>query len=90
MSSLISVYHIIPYSVKGINTILHIHYTVIGIKKITISYTEDQYEWLENHPEINKSGVFRKAISYMMKNGSSSLSESDLEIISREVGQGSQ
>ena len=58
---------------------------VIGIKKITISYSDDQYEWLENHPEINRSGVFRKAIGYMMKNGSSSLSDTDLESMSREV-----
>ena len=70
---------------KGINTVLHIHYKVIGIKKITISYTEDQYEWLESHPEINRSGVFRQAISHMMKNGSSTLSENDLESISKEV-----
>ncbi len=58
---------------------------VIGIKKITISYPEEQHYWLEKHPEINRSGVFRQAISHMMKNGSSSLSEKDLESISKEV-----
>ena len=70
---------------KGINTVLHIHYKVIGIKKITISYPDEQHTWLENHPEINRSGVFRQAISHMMKNHSSTLSEVDLEEISKEV-----
>lgn len=70
---------------KGINTVLHIHYKVIGIKKITISYPDEQQAWLEQHPEINRSGVFRQAISHMMKKDSSSLSEIDLEEISKEV-----
>lgn len=61
---------------------------MIGIKKITISYSEDQYNWLEMHPEINRSAVFRKVINYMMKNGSSYLSDGDLEAISTEVRRG--
>jgi hypothetical protein len=55
------------------------------MKKITISYSDELFEWLERHPEINRSGVFRQAISHMMKNSSSSLSENDLESISKEV-----
>ena len=55
------------------------------MKKITLSYPEEQHIWLEKHPEINRSGVFRQAISHMMKNGSSTLSENDLESISKEV-----
>jgi hypothetical protein len=42
---------------------------VIGIKKITISYPDEQHIWLEKHPEINRSGVFRQAISHMIVNG---------------------
>ncbi len=55
------------------------------MKKITLSYPDEQHNWLEKHPEINRSGVFRQAISYMMKNSSSSLSENDLESITKEV-----
>ena len=55
------------------------------MKKITLSYPDEQHIWLEKHPEINRSGVFRQAINHMMKNGSSSLSDTDLESISREV-----
>ena len=55
------------------------------MKKITLSYPDEQHSWLEKHPEINRSGVFRQAIGHMMKNGSSSLSENDLDAISKEV-----
>ncbi len=55
------------------------------MKKITLSYPDEQHIWLEKHPEINRSGVFSQAISHMMKNGRSSLSENDLESISKEV-----
>ena len=72
---------------KGINTVLPIRYKVIGIKKITISYPDEQFIWLEKHPEINRSGVFRQAISQLMKNDSSSLSGNDLEVISKEIEQ---
>ena len=55
------------------------------MKKITLSYPDEQHIWLEKHPEINRSGVFRQAINHMMKKDSSSLSEIDLEEISNEV-----
>ncbi len=55
------------------------------MKKITLSYPDEQHTWLEKHPEINRSGVFRQAISHMMKKGNSSLSETDLEEISKDV-----
>ena len=55
------------------------------MKKITLSYPDEQHLWLEKHPEINRSGVFRQAISHMMKKGNSSLSETDLEEISKDV-----
>lgn len=64
---------------KGINTILTIPYKVIGIKKITISYPDEQYEWLEQHPEINKSGLFRAMVGYLMKTDKASLNGKDLE-----------
>jgi hypothetical protein len=53
--------------------------------KITLSYSDEQHFWLEKHPEITRSGVFRQAISHMMKTGNSFLSETDLEEISKEV-----
>jgi hypothetical protein len=61
--------------------ILHTVHSEI-MKKITISYPEEQYKWLENHPEINKSGLFRTVVGYMMKKEKSTLSLTDLNEIS--------
>ena len=74
------------YYVMYIYCILHTVYSV-KMKKITISYPDEQFEWLERHPEINKSGVFRKAISHMMANESSALTDGDLDLIANEVSQ---
>lgn len=49
------------------------------MKKITISYPDEQYEWLEQHPEINKSGLFRAMVGYLMKTDKASLNGKDLE-----------
>lgn len=55
------------------------------MKKITISYPDDQFEWLEEHPEFNKSGAFRAIIGYMMKNDKCSLTEVDLKAIAESI-----
>ena len=44
-----------------------------------VSFGEEENAWLEEHPEINKSAVFRKIIRYMMKTGRIVISESDFE-----------
>ena len=51
------------------------------MKKITISYPDEQFEWLENHPEINKSGLFRAVVDYMMKKDQNILNKYDLGAI---------
>lgn len=55
------------------------------MKKITISYPDEQYEWLEQHPEINKSGLFRAMVGYLMKTEKSSLNGKDLEDLKHRV-----
>lgn len=70
---------------KGIYTLLTIPYKVLGIKKITISYPDEQFDWLEEHPEINKSGLFRAIVGYMMRNDKSSLNQEDLKKISEGI-----
>lgn len=55
------------------------------MKKITISYTDEQHEWLEKHPEINKSGAFRRIISYMMEHDVAVISESEIKAISDKI-----
>jgi hypothetical protein len=35
------------------------------LKRITISYTEDEEKWINKHPEINISGLFRKLIEFL-------------------------
>ncbi len=47
--------------------------------KYLISVPENCAKWLENHPEINKSGLFQKVAEYMMKNGKTSLEPEDIE-----------
>lgn len=51
------------------------------MKKITISYPDEQFEWLEGHPEINKSGLFRAVVDYMMKKDQNILNKYDLGAI---------
>lgn len=51
------------------------------MKKITISYPDEQFEWLENHPEINKSGLFRAVVGFMMNREKSTLSHNDMKEI---------
>lgn len=53
------------------------------MKHVTISYPDEQFDWLEDHPEINKSGLFRAIVAYMMKNGKSYLDAGDLKEISK-------
>lgn len=55
------------------------------MKKITISYPDEQFEWLENHPEINKSGLFRAVVGFMMKREKSTLSHNDMKEIAENL-----
>jgi ABC-type antimicrobial peptide transport system permease subunit len=40
---------------------------VVEHRPITVSITNEQIEWLEAHPEINRSQLFREAIDFKMK-----------------------
>jgi len=49
------------------------------MKHFTISCDETIYDWLQKHPEVNKSGLFQKVAEYMMNNGKTSLEQNDIE-----------
>jgi hypothetical protein len=49
------------------------------MKHFTISCDDAMYDWLQKHPEINKSGLFQKVAEYMMNNGKTSLNLGDME-----------
>ncbi|MEM3191830.1 MAG: hypothetical protein QW292_07030 [Candidatus Parvarchaeota archaeon] len=51
------------------------------MKRITISYTEDEERWINQHPEINVSALFRKLIDYLSAKESISLEAKDAEQI---------
>ncbi len=47
-------------------------------KKILITVPEEDANWLDLHPEINKSGLFQKITEYMMKSGKTRVEQEDL------------
>jgi len=49
------------------------------MKHFTISCDETIYDWLQKHPEVNKSGLFQKVVEYMMNDGRTSLEQNDIE-----------
>lgn len=58
---------------------------VILVKHATISFSEEQYAWLDNHPEINKSGLFRAMVDYLMKKEKLAIQTQDLEEVEKTV-----
>ena len=44
-------------------------------RKFLISVSEDEGIWLDNHPEVNKSGLFQRVIHFMMENRASILTD---------------
>jgi hypothetical protein len=53
------------------------------MKRITISYTEKEEAWINQHPEINISALFRRMIDYLSERESLTLQESDAVEIAR-------
>lgn len=57
-------------------------------RKYLISIPEKEGNWLDEHPEVNKSGLFQRVIHFMMENKMSILTDNSvgeiLETISAE------
>ncbi|MCL4447858.1 MAG: hypothetical protein M0Z77_08220 [Thermoplasmatales archaeon] len=48
------------------------------MKHFTVSCEDSVYDWLQLHPEINKSGLFQKVAEYMMKGARTSIESEDI------------
>ena len=53
------------------------------MRRITISYTEKEETWINQHPEINISALFRRMIDYLCEKDSPVLEKSDALEIAR-------
>jgi len=49
------------------------------IDKVVEGRSVTIYDWLQKHPEVNKSSLFQKVVEYMMNNGRTSLEQNDIE-----------
>ena len=54
------------------------------MKHLNITCGDEVFQWLSEHPEINKSGLFQKVVSFMMGNQETILKEKDLQEIAKE------
>lgn len=46
-------------------------------KKYLLTVPEREADWLDSHPEVNKSGLFRKTVEILMKRTEPVLSNED-------------
>jgi hypothetical protein len=53
------------------------------LKHLNITCGDEVFQWLSEHPEINKSGLFQKVVSFMMGNQETILKEKDLQEIAK-------
>ena len=53
------------------------------MKHLNITCGDEVFQWLSEHPEINKSGLFQKVVSFMMGNQETILKEKDLQEIAK-------
>ena len=51
------------------------------MKHFTISCDEEVYDWLQAHPEVNKSGLFQRVAKHMIRTGKTVVSEEEVDII---------
>lgn len=51
----------------------------IHMKHLNITCTDESYNWLRLHPEVNKSGLFNKAVGILSSKQNISLDDKDLE-----------
>lgn len=49
------------------------------MKHLNITCTDESYNWLSLHPEVNKSGLFNKAVEILSSKQNISLDDQDLE-----------
>ena len=54
-------------------------------RKILITLPEEDAEWLDSHPEISKSGLFHKMVTYLRSNNSIGLEGNNLFLTSNDT-----
>lgn len=54
-------------------------------KKILVTIPENDANWLEKHPEINKSGLFKAVVSHLREQKKTVLFDGDLEKLEKEI-----
>ena len=47
-------------------------------KKYLLTVPEREANWLDSHPEVNKSGLFKRTVEILMKRTEPVLSDNDL------------
>ena len=52
-------------------------------RKFLISVSGEEGIWLDRHPEVNKSGLFKRVIHFMMENRASILTDDSVREILR-------
>jgi hypothetical protein len=52
-----------------------------------VNVSKEKANWLETHPEISKLVLFQRAMSFLVSNEKTVISQEDLEKISREAFQ---
>ena len=60
----------------------HREYDIVS-KKYLLTVPEREADWLDSHPEVNKSGLFRKTVEILMKRTEPVLSNEDSADIAR-------
>jgi hypothetical protein len=49
--------------------------------KYLVTVSKEESSWLDSHPEVSKSGLFQRVVSFLMKKEGAVLSHDDLELI---------
>jgi hypothetical protein len=55
--------------------------------KYLVTVSKEEASWLDSHPEVSKSGLFQRVVSFLMKKEGAVLSQDDLKMIAREIMQ---
>jgi hypothetical protein len=55
--------------------------------KYLVTVSKEESSWLDSHPEVSKSGLFQRVVSFLMKKEGAFLSQDDLELIAGDVMQ---
>lgn len=57
----------------------------MATRKYLISVSEEDANWLDSHPEVSKSGVFKKIINHLKETEKTMLTESDLSVVDKKL-----